>query len=61
MTVADYIRTMNDEELADLFDNIQFREWEAEQAMYPDINREFLSAKNGWLAWLKQPAKKWAI
>lgn len=58
MTNADYIRNMNDEELACFLDEVQRQECEALHEMRPDGSLMFNSRQYGWLLWLQEEAKK---
>lgn len=53
MTNADYIRDMNDEELARFLDEVQRQECEALHEMSPDGSLKFNSRQYGWLLWLQ--------
>lgn len=58
MTNADYIRNMNDEELARFLDEVQRQECEALHEMRPDGSLKFYSCQYGWWLWLKKEVEK---
>ena len=58
MTNADYIRNMNDEELARFLDEVQRQECEALHEMSPDGSLKFNSCQYGWLLWLQEKTEK---
>lgn len=58
MTNADFIRDMNDEDLARFLDEVQRQECEALHEIRPDGSLVFNSCQYGWLLWLKKEAKK---
>ena len=57
MTNADRIRSMSDEELADFLDEVQEEECNALHEVRQDGTLKFMSLRNGWLEWLKQPVE----
>lgn len=59
MTNADYIRNMNDEELACFLDEVQRQECEALHEMRPDGSLKFYSCQYGWRLWLKEEVRRW--
>lgn len=58
MTNADRIRAMSDDEMADFLDRVQEEECNALHEVRQDGTHKFASLRNGWLAWLQQPAEE---
>lgn len=57
-TNADRIRGMSDEELAVFLDEVQEEECKTLHEVQQDGTFKFESLRNGWLAWLQQPAEE---
>lgn len=57
-TNADRIRAMSDEEMARFLDRVQEEECSALHEVRQDGTLKFASLRNGWLAWLQQPAEE---
>ena len=53
MTNFERIKNMSDEELAEFLDETQRMECEAIHELNKDGSWKFVSAKTGWLIWLK--------
>lgn len=58
VTNADRIRAMSDEEIADFLDGVQEEECKALHEVRQDGTLRFESLRDGWLAWLQQPAEQ---